>query len=1228
VDIMPATPSSSDHDQHLERVLAEYLHAVAAGTPPDRAALLEQHPDLAAELDSFLRNRDAIEQIARPIQEALPETIGATRVADARTRIRYFGDYELIDEIARGGMGVVYRARQVSLNRIVAVKMILAGQLASEADVQRFKREAEAAAGLDHPNIVPIYEVGEHDRQHYFSMKLIEGGSLAADRRSAGADLRSAAKQVAAVARAVHHAHQRGILHRDLKPGNILIDSEGRPHVTDFGLAKHVASDPHGAAPVTQTGAIVGTPAYMAPEQVRAEKQLTIGVDIYSLGAILYELITGRQPFQAATPFDLFRDIMECEPTPPHSLHSGVDRDLETICLTCLHKQPERRYASAAALADDLERWLRGDLIVARPATSMERLIRWTRRRPAVAALVAVSMAAAIALLVGGIYYNARLQFLLDEVANRQAALDGAREAAHRDMVRARGRLLTSHATAVLPSNPGLALLLAIEGAKRNPGLVANNALQAAMDDCLERRTLYGHTDAVLGVAFSPDGQYLVTASKDGTARLWDATTGQTRFVLKGFKGPVTMAAFSPDGTRVLTFAPRPDRTVVVWETATGRELTRMKLTSAWDPRFQGPSGFATPEDAERFEARFTDPAEFRMASFSPDGRSVLTAFGEYPDFTARLWDAETGTERLVLEGHEGPVGTARYSSDGKWIVTASLDRTARIWDAQTGQCVHVLRGHTGVVLSASFSPRGRVLTIGGGNTYTFTPEKGYHPVPLETATLEPVAGRLWDMATGQEVAALHWPDGLAGGVRDGAFTPNGQYVVTAGRRYFGAGPNGLPRVWNAESGKHLQALEGPQRDDVTAMAFDGTFGLVIAGANRNAVVWDVLWKREDGMLRGHEGPLVAVAATADGGRIATGSEDGTVRIWAKPPVLGVFGPSKGEWLTHFTGSYTDAGRYFIMDRAPRHDPFWQTEAAKKLEVMNAPPKGPARAWSTAVFSPDHRRILLAAADRETAWLHDTTTGEQVAELQARVADAKPAAGSNFAELRFSKDGTRILATSRRRRVYLFDAATGNMLLEDDSGHYPMFSPDDTLVVTLATRDRTCATLWDAATGKRRLTLQSSHPQPSDDYASVAFTTDSRRVCIECPDHTVRIWDTSDGREVLVIRGQNDAVVSPDGRLVLTTSDDLTPSLWDAATGEEFRRLTIRAAQRPGSTACGAGASVPTASRSSPAARRARLACGTPPRETRWQPGKDWNRSTGITGFASGPISVRTAVRC
>jgi predicted Ser/Thr protein kinase len=314
----------------------------------------------------------------------LAATIGREAISPealAGQRVRYFGDYELLEEIARGGMGVVFKARQLSLSRLVALKMILTGQLADASDVQRFHAEAEAAANLDHPNIVPIYEVGVHEGQHYFSMKLIEGSNLSQAKNirpkseTPPERQRWAASLVAKVANAVHHAHQRGILHRDLKPGNILLDASGEPYVTDFGLAKKVAG-----SDLTKTGAIVGTPSYMAPEQARSEKLPTTSIDVYSLGAVLYELLTDRPPFRAATVLDTALLVLEQEPEPPRKLNSAIDRDIEAICLKCLEKSPPKRYSDALALADDLQRFLHGEPVRARRHTIGSRVVRWLGR--------------------------------------------------------------------------------------------------------------------------------------------------------------------------------------------------------------------------------------------------------------------------------------------------------------------------------------------------------------------------------------------------------------------------------------------------------------------------------------------------------------------------------------------------------------------------------------------------------------------------------------------------------------------------------------------------------------------------------------------------------------------------------------------------------------------------------------------------------------------------------
>ena len=303
-------------------------------------------------------------------------------------------------------MGVVYRARQVSLDRPVALKMILAGHLASEGEVRRFHQEAEAAANLDHPHIVPIYEVGEHEGQHFFSMKLMVGGGLNHALERFRDDPHRTADLLARLARAVHHAHQRGVLHRDLKPANILLDEQGQPHITDFGLAKRV----EGSRELTQTGAVLGTPEYMAPEQALARKVLTTGADVYSLGAVLYALLTGGPPFQGAGVLETLQQVVGSEPEAPRLRNAQVPRDLEVICLKCLHKDPVARYGSAEALAEDLERWQRGEPIAARPVSPRERAVKWVRRNPVLAGMTAGVVLALLGGTVVSTYFWAEAQ--------------------------------------------------------------------------------------------------------------------------------------------------------------------------------------------------------------------------------------------------------------------------------------------------------------------------------------------------------------------------------------------------------------------------------------------------------------------------------------------------------------------------------------------------------------------------------------------------------------------------------------------------------------------------------------------------------------------------------------------------------------------------------------------------------------------------------------------------
>lgn len=441
--------------------------------------------------------------------------------------IRYFGDYALLGEIAHGGMGVVYCARQTSLNRLVALKMIGSGQFATPAEVERFRQEAQAAANLDHPNIVPIYEIGEHEGQHYFSMKLIEGESLADQMAnpSSALSFRDQATMLAKVAHAVHHAHQHGVIHRDLKPSNILLDEQGEPHLTDFGLAKLLEK----GAGQTQSGAFLGTPAYMSPEQACGKtKEITVASDIYSLGAVLYTMLTGRAPFTGESLGDIIEQVKDSAPKRPRTLQPGVSADLEAICLKCLEKEPALRYPSAAAVAEDLERWLRGEPISPRRVSGWVRGLMWAKRKPVIAGLTAALLLVA-ATGLGGVAWQwreaVRAQHLAEAktMAESKAKAETEEALARADQRIGEGlfekgddayavsflvRLLRQH-----PTNETIASRLATA--------LTEPSIALCLKEC------GGFRGLAIAASFSPDGKRFAVASTDSTAAVFDVESGR-----------------------------------------------------------------------------------------------------------------------------------------------------------------------------------------------------------------------------------------------------------------------------------------------------------------------------------------------------------------------------------------------------------------------------------------------------------------------------------------------------------------------------------------------------------------------------------------------------------------------------------------------------------------------------------------------------------------------------
>jgi WD40 repeat protein len=1175
-------------DEQLDEIITAYLKACETGPKPDPADWLTRYPGFAADLADFFAGQGSLDRIAAPLRQPRPvpspghasethahgETPTAVRPGKV---IRYFGDYELLEEIARGGMGVVYRARQMSLDRPVALKMILAGQLASDDDVRRFRQEAEAAANLDHPHIVPIYEVGEHDGKHFFSMKLIEGTSLNQCLDRFRADPRGAAQLLARVARAVHHAHQRGLLHRDLKPGNILVDAQGQPHVTDFGLAKRV----EGGSELTVTGAIVGTPEYMAPEQALARKVLTTGVDIYSLGAVFYTLLTEGPPFVGGNVLETLQQGVGSEPVPPRRRNARVPLDLEVICLKCLAKEAEGRYSSAEALAEDLERWLRGEPILARPAGRVERGVKWVRRNPVVAGLsAALVLAIAAGLLAFYVKYREaqektmialdREQEAHDETTLKEEALARVRhESALKDRALTQAREENRNAQENLASSN---VLLAQTAWKNNDVWKARACLEQVPDPFrhwewyyLKRQfegglfTLYGHTGPVWDVAFSPDGTRLATVSDDGSARLWDPRTGRALLELTGSMAPVRCLAFSPDGKRLFTIG--FDRKVRLWDSHTGRQ--QREFVADPDVRVNFLS-LALSRDGSRLATAAIDgPGRVRIwnadtgelllelkkdnkrvdaVAFSPDGMVLATT--SY-DKTARLYDARTGEERRVLPGHNDHVVGVAFSPDGGRLATRTGDGTVRLWDAGTGQLLLQLKG---VAMGAlAFSPDGARLAIAGGTV------------------------AVWDARTGQQLLEQK---GHTDGATAVAFSPDGARLATAGR-------DGTVRIWDARAVDQPLVFKG-HTSFVQAVVFsrDGT-RLATAGADTTARVWDAQTGQPLLEFRGHSQGLRSVALSPDGTRLATGCQDGTARLW--DAFTSQFLLEIKAHATLVQGlAFSPDGKRLATAGGDGMARLWDTETRNQLLELQGH-KGPV---TGVVFSPAGERLATSGGDRARVW--DTASGKQLLELLGGAACVA-----------FSPDGTRLTTGGWDRTVRVWDARTGQPILVIPIGNLGgaglALSPDGARLATVWLED---VQIWDVRSGQPLLNFKGHRAG----VGSVAFSSDGMRLATASSDRLARIWDvrpvslpyrdlpgnaqelqrpvafnsagtrlattawndvilwdTKTGRSLFELKGHTKPiqrlVFSLDGSRLATANADNTVRLWDTITGQSLREL-------------------------------------------------------------------------
>jgi WD40 repeat protein/tRNA A-37 threonylcarbamoyl transferase component Bud32 len=1015
--------------------------------------------------------------------------------------------YEILDVLGRGAMGVVYKARQVKAGRVVALKMILAGGHASAAEMERFRTEAQAIAGLNHPHVVQVYEVGDHDGLPYFSLEFCSGGSLATRLKGDPIAPAEAAMLVEQIARGVAAAHGKGIVHRDLKPGNILIADDGNPKITDFGLAKQLdelsTSPQRKQVDLTATGAIVGTPSYMAPEQALGESK-TVGAaaDIYALGAIFYECLTGRPPFKGATVLETLDQVCHREPVSPRELQPATPRDVETICLQCLRKEPAKRYGAATELADDLRRFLGGQPIAARPVGRIERGVKLVKRNPVEAMFVTVILA----LLIGGAglvyakYLDAKEKERIAKVnadeANKQTGIandkTGQLAQKTRDLQDEVRR--TKEAERLAKRQRDNATILMAQGDfANNNALLARERLAEIEPEnrgwewhYLKRQfegglfCLNGHTGGVISVGMNADGSRIVTGSFDQTARVWDGRTGKTLLELKGHSSLVRSVAVSADGGRIVTGS--HDKTARVWDGRTGQSLLELKGHTK----------------------------EVTSVAMSADGSRIVTASF---DNTARVWDGRTGQSLRAYRGINLGVTWVAISADGSRIVTGSMkDMTVRVFDWHTQKHIK-LNGHTAGITSVAVSADGgRIITASFDNSV-----------------------RVWEGRTGQSLLELKVRTACV------AVSADGSRVITG---------SGAARVWDGRSGQSLLELQG-HSNGVHNLAVSADGGRIVTVADeKTALVWDGRMGKGPFDLKGHTEFVRSVALSADGGRIATGSADHTARVWnsrtGQSPLV-----VRHDSEVNSVAMSADAGRVvtgFNLQTARE----WDGRTGQNLYEL----KGHTNVLSSVAVSADGAHIVTGSQDK-TARVWDGRTGQSLLELRGHT--------SLVTSVAISPDGSQIVTGSSDKTARVWDSRSGKTLLEL-KGHADQVtsvavSADGGRIVT-GSFDKT-ARVWDARTGQGLLELKGH----ASVVTSVVVSADGDRVVTGSADQTARVWDGRTGQSLLELRGHTKEVssvaLSADGSRIVTGSFDTTARVWDGALSNDDEILRRYRLTRP-----------------------------------------------------------------